>query len=229
MIAPKAIATTGGKGGGNAQTLAPAPAIYNNVPKMTLGMMGNGGAAPYDDCEFAGYGHAVQLWNAAAGRPNGVISDAEVEKAFFIGTPNFPEYWKTNGFAGHPLTDFRILNTAVLQNVLNTIYYFGCAPVSFNMPISAQTQKSFAVTTGPNSVPGSWGPHEMLMIPNWNLTTGMMSCITWGGIYNMPVPWFQKYQNGGLKLLSPEWINAATGVSPTKYTLAQLQTFMDFN
>jgi len=89
-----------------------------------------------------------------------------------------------------------------------------------NLPIEAQTEvnsgKPWENLAG---TPGSWGGHCIYIV---DYDADWLYAITWGKIQRISWDWFDKYAEEAVALLSADWIDSHTGLSPSHMTLASL-------
>jgi hypothetical protein len=166
--------------------------------------------------------------------------------------------WRQQGFAGRTLDAYVAIDLAARQTgnavranlIQSAIYLFGGAYIGVELPVTAQTQDVWDVTSedDPNAAPGSWGGHAVylagydLPVTTAGVTTpalhappllnqegssgaanpGTLTCITWGQPKKMTLAWFEKYCSEAYALVSKDWLNAS-GVSPSGFDLAALE------
>lgn len=211
--------------------MAAAPAWYNAAAKITdLGMMGND---TLGDCTCATVGHMIQTWSSANGSQE-ILPDADIVALYenFGYNPEDPStdqganvldvlnYWRQNPVNGHQLSAYASLNPKQVEEVRKSIYYFGGAYIGVQLPVTAQNQDAWTVTsTKGDGEPGSWGGHA---IPVVDYDENYVYCITWGAVKAMTWDFFTTYCDEAFALLSPDWLTADK--SPTGFDSAQLQS-----
>jgi hypothetical protein len=194
------------------------PTARNWAPShVTWGMMANDRLG---DCTCAAAGHAIQTWTGDNGAVV-TLSDSDIVGAYsaITGyTPNNPEsdrgaieldvlkYWRTTGVGGHRIGAFVALEPKNQAHVKAAINLFGGSYIGLALPLTAQTQKIWAVTAqypkGP-AYPGSWGGHAVYVLaydPNG------LTCVTWGGIQRMTWRFWNDYCDEAYAILSSDWV-----------------------
>lgn len=218
-----------------ASLLPPAPSSCNLSSKMTnIGMMLNDSLG---DCTCATVGHIIQQWTAACGSQI-ILPDSDIlalyEKVggYVAGNPSTDEgavaldvlnYWAKNGISDHNLVAYACLDTNHIAQAKAAIYYFGAAYIGVELPESAAKQNIWDVpwlgTLGKGKK-GSWGGHA---IPIVAYDSSFVYCVTWGEIKAMTWSFYTTYCDEAYALLSMDWINTATKLSPENFDLAALQ------
>jgi hypothetical protein len=85
---------------------------------------------------------------------------------------------------------FAQLNVTHHDDVKYSILLLRGVYTGFALPLSAQHQKVWDVTTGPSSIAGSWGGH-CVFIKAYNITGPI--CVTWGYEQQMTWAFWDKY------------------------------------
>ncbi|MDP9039810.1 MAG: hypothetical protein M3O02_11155 [Acidobacteriota bacterium] len=222
--------------------LAPAPLVFDQTARATnFGMMLND---QLGDCTIAAVAHQQQLWTSQTAAEV-TAPDAQVLAAYEAVGGYVPgnastdngcvmlevlRYWKAHGMFGRPLGAYTSVNPTKRQEVMDAIYYFGGIYLGLALPLSAQTQSEWDVVQGPNAQAGSWGGHCVVgaeySFPAATTASHIprtITCITWGQRLTMTWSFFATYVDECYALLSPDWINAATGKCPEGFDLAALQ------
>jgi len=92
--------------------------------------------------------------------------------------------------------------------------------VGVNLPIEAQAEvnadQPWKDLTG---TPGTWGGHCIYIV---DYDEDWLYAVTWGKIQLISRAWFEKYAEEAVALLSADWIDSHTGLSPSHMTLAAL-------
>jgi hypothetical protein len=187
------------------------------------------------DCTIAGVGHAVQVWTANTGAmatvPDPVIeSYYEKWDGYVPGQPstdtggielNVLNGWQKQGFDGHSLLGFADPKFANLTEIRQSIALFGGVYIGLALPLSAQTQDVWEAvpSANPKGKKGSWGGH-CVFVPKYDQNG--FTCITWGQLKTMTIPFWDAYVDEAHTLLSPDWIGAKG--SPGGFELAQLKS-----
>ena len=219
------------------KALPPPPVAVDWTKGITdFGMMLND---QLGDCTIAGCAHAVQIWTANLGTEV-TLPDATVQQFYeeWDGyNPADPSTdqggveldvlnaWRQGGFAGHQLTAFADPHPVDLLTVRQSISLFGGVYIGLSLPVTAQNQPVWDAVADPDSdpdaAPGSWGGH-CVFVPKYD--ENGFTCITWGGLQQMTLVFWEEYCDEVHTLLSRDWL-AATGpqYSPQGFDLAQLE------
>lgn len=219
------------------KALTPAPLSCDMISGTVtdIGMMLND---VLGDCTIATIGHIIQQWTAEAG-DQVILGDDVIQKLYELIAGYVPgdlttdngavildvlNYWHKNPIEGNILSAYVSVNPGVTQQVKNAIFYFGCAYIGVQLPISSQSQDIWDVpfegAIG-NGAIGSLGGHA---IPVVAYNNDYVVCITWGQLKKMTWNFFLTYCDECYGLLSPDWIDPVTGKCPVDFDLVQLQT-----
>lgn len=201
----------------------PIPETVTNSACVTdWGMMANDRLG---DCTCAAAGHLIQNWTAN-NRCEAVLADAVVVDAYsaITGyTPSDPNsdqgavetdvlaYWKTEGFGGHKLTDYAVIESRSEYQMKLAIWLFGGVYTGIALPLSAQDQDGWAVVPGPDGEPGSWGGHA---VPILDYDAHRYSCVTWGTMLDMTKGFWRRYGDEAYAPLSLDWIDQVSNEAP---------------
>lgn len=173
------------------------------------------------DCGIAGPAHMIQTWTANANEEY-IISDEDVVKTYSAITGYDPKtglndngvvlldvlkYWRTEGIGGRKIGAFMAVNPRNLRMVKVAINEFGGTLVGLSLPLSAQNQDRWDVTSSFNGYgkPGSWGGH-CTMKPDY-LKNGDFRHITWGAKQPSSPNFNMVYTDEEYVILSPDFIN----------------------
>jgi hypothetical protein len=186
------------------------------------------------DCEVVSCAHLVKGWTAYAGAEI-EVAEADVITAYSqitgydprTGTPDpgirsldMLNHWRKNGVGGHRIAAYVEVDVRNLDEVRQAVHLFGGLLIGADMPLAAaaqtrrrETWKPVATSAG---TPGSWGGHAMhlgaygprgLTVTTW----GRTQRLTWG--------WWQRYVVEAYAIVSPDWLGAASGRTPTGLAL----------
>ena len=210
----------------------PPPARDWTAGVTNFGMMLND---TLGDCTIAGVAHAVQVWTANTG---GIVTvpDATVQSfyeqwdGYVPGNPSTDSGgieldvlndWRHNGFDGHGLLAFAAAKTASLVEIRQSINLFGGVYIGLALPVTAQNQDVWDVVAngGANAKKGSWGGH-CVFVPKYD--DHSFTCITWGQLKTMTLPFWAKYCDEAYALFGQNWLTA--NGAPSGFNEAQLQT-----
>lgn len=202
-------------------SLAPAPPECNFTSSLkNLGAMLND---TLGDCTCAAVGHCIQFWTtdrkcAVIIPDSDILSLYEKVGGYVPGNPSTDQgaveldvlnYWKANPVDGHVLSAYVAINPLSNQELMDAVYYFGCAYIGVLLPISCQTQEIWDVVSGSDGDPGSWGGHA---IPIVAYDKDYVYCITWGQIKKMTRAFYTKYCDEAYALLSPDWTDQGNSI-----------------
>lgn len=225
---------------GKKLTVAKLPNLKSSVKQSQLiqpggwGVMGNNA---YGNCTCAAAGHAEQIASAVVS--NGKLvhtpSDDEIMAAYWAtGVPPTPGaddngrveldvlgYWRAHGIGGSRISAYASIKTTPVASFEKMTKYaidlFGFAYIGLSLPRSAQTQKVWTVSRGPNSAAGSWGGHAVILV---DYDSKGPTCVTWGQLVRLTWGFFHRYCDEAYVAITPEWlgqtgqVNPATGVTP---------------
>lgn len=132
------------------------------------------------------------------------------------------DYRKTVGFAGHKILGWAKVDNTNLMSVKQAIWLFGAVNIGINVPDNAQDQFS-------NGKPWNLDGREHEIegghcIPIFGYGSEGASCITWGARQEMSWDWFRKYCDEAYAVITEDWMMQATGLTPSGFNLAQLQS-----
>ena len=225
------------------QALEPPPVAVDWMKGITeWGMMLNGPdpanpprlAEGLGCCTISACAHAVQVWTANLGRmvtiPDaGILAAYEVVDGYDPANPSTDQggveldvlkAWRKFGFAGHRLAAFADPPRANLKEIRQAINLFGGVYIGLAMPVTAQTQDIWHIgdPDDPDSQPGTWGGH-CVFVPKYDEFS--FTCITWGGLQKMTLPFWEQCCDEAHALLSNDWLGAKG--SPAGLDLALLE------
>ena len=176
--------------------------------------------------------------NAANYNPNASKVWSQEENNWVNSTDNGAEcsailqYVTNNGFNGHKVYGFGLVDQNVQSHVMEMINLFGGMYIGLQLPKTCEGQIFNGVwdvvdsSLQGNSKPGSYGGH-CVFVPDYvdngsELET--LTCITWGGLQKMTWKFFATYCDEAYCILSDAWV--ASGKSPLGFDLASLQANM---
>lgn len=197
------------------------------------------------DCTCAGAGHLIQSWSAAV-KPEFVPADADILQAYkavsgYNGNANTDngaveldvlKYWKGTGIALHQIAGFASLDPQNDEHTRQAIWLFGGIYIGLALPQSAQDQIEWDVSDGfwqsikhvftpaLDPTPGSWGGHA---VPVLGYDSTGLTCITWGEPLKMTWAFYHKYCDEAYAVLSPDWLQKDSLLSPCGFKLDQLK------
>ena len=189
------------------------------------------------DCTCACAGHMIEQWTTYTGVPV-TPSDQDVLTAYeAVGhyNPSDPStdqgavildvlnYWRQTGVAAHQIMAYAALEPKNHNEVKDSILLFGNCYIGVQLPLSAQNQAVWAVPPGGptgQGAPGSWGGHA---IPIVAYDVRGLTVVTWGALKRMSWSFLDTYCDEAYAVLSQDWINNVSKLSPSDFDLATLQ------
>jgi hypothetical protein len=207
--------------------LPPPPPSVDYTTKLTnLGMMLND---KLGDCTCAAVGHCVQQWTSLTRPAEVIIPDPDIEAlyekvgGYVPGQPSTDNgavevdvlnYWLANPVDANALDAYASIEPKNRGDVSDAVYIFGNCYIGVQLPISAQTQDTWAVPPGGavnDGAPGSWGGHAIPVVA-YNHRT--LTVITWGALKQMTWQFLDAYCDEAYALLSPDWQLSSGNVPP---------------
>lgn len=182
------------------------------------------------DCTAASKCHAIQLWTANASK-EARLTDADAIKFYSQTTgydPNDPStdqggvmldvlsWWLKHDLSGHKIDAFAALDFNSRANLRDAVWLCGLADIGVNLPIAAQTQDDWVLTSDGlkgDGEPRSWGGHDCTIVDydeNWCYIA------TWGIIKRASWDWIHAYTEEAYAILSREWLKS-TGKTPSGF------------
>lgn len=184
-------------------------------------------------CTISGVGHAIQVWTANTGTME-TVSDEAIE-AYYSKWDGYVagdettdnggieidvlKKWRKQSFANNRLLAFADPCSMNVQEIRQAITLFGGVYIGLDLPLSAQKQDVWDVLPGggSNAAKGSWGGH-CVFVPKYDANT--FTCITWGQLKTMTVPFWEQYCDEAHALLDESWIT--TQQAPSGFDREQL-------
>jgi hypothetical protein len=128
----------------------------------------------------------------------------------------------------HKIYAYISVNPMNLQEVKEAIYLFGNLYCGVNLPNTVQNEETVLscwdvakdYKTNPDAQPGSLGGH---CIPLMGYSSKAFKLVSWGGEYYMTPNFLQIYCDELYAVLSMDWIEKNTNLSPSLFDLSQLQ------
>jgi hypothetical protein len=215
----------------------PASCSYTGQLSGYLGAMLNDSLG---DCAEAAYGHALQVWSAASGKPELTEPNSAIEALY-----------ETQGYVpGNPSTDngtvlqvllarlvkgpvpvsipkllaFIEIDPTIPADIDRATYECGLVYIGFNVPAFMEGLENPGDVWS-NGAGGSTrivGGH-CVVSPGYH--PGVRDIISWGYRYTMTNGFWSSYVDEAYALISEEWVEA-TGRTPLGMTVAQLEAQM---
>ena len=189
------------------------------------------------DCTCACAGHMIEQWttyssNAPVTPPDNTILKAyEVVGGYNPADPDTDQgavildvlnYWRKTGIDAHKILAYASLEPKNHHEVMDSVMLFGNVYIGVALPLSAQTQAVWAVPPGGatgQGAPGSWGGHA---IPIVAYDSRGLTVVTWGATKRMSWGFLDTYCDEAYAVLSEDWINKVTKLSPANFDLTAL-------
>ena len=198
-------------------------------------MMGNDS---YGDCTCAAAGHMIEEWTANTGTEK-TLADTQILAAynhFAKGNADAGanmldvlNYWRKTGIGGDKITAFVQLEPKNDNEARDAINIFGNCYIGVALP-------NFAVTPGSNFLATPWvlppqgavgnaapNANNGHCIPAVAYDTRNLYVVTWGAIKSMSWQFYDAYMDEAFAVLSPDWISAKVGTSPSGFNMAALR------
>jgi len=186
------------------------------------------------DCTIAGIGHAIQVWTAKC-YSESTVTDAAILAAYEAWDGYNPadpstdqggieldvlNKWRKQGLAGHHILGFADPAVSNLEEIKQSIAYFGGVYIGVSLPLTAQNQDVWDVVPDPgdgSATAGSWGGH-CVFVPAYDPDN--LKCITWGGVKTMTNAFWNKYVDEAHTVFGAGWVK--NGKTPSGFDQAQL-------
>lgn len=193
----------------------------------------------YGDCTCASQGHRINAQENSSGQHEIKVSDADVLEAYSAVTGFRPDdpgtdngayeldvlnYLRQVGLGRerdgtrHTIGAFTSVNWLDHNEVRRAHYVFGGLKVCAGLPISAQHQDVWDVTTGPAAAAGSWGGHSMYSVGYYD--EGLL-VYTWGREKLMTWNWVDKYVDEVYAVVSEDYFRRG-GSTPQGFSIEKL-------
>lgn len=143
----------------------------------------------------------------------GVILDVlTYVRKYALGHKKAPNYHKK-----FRMMAFAAVNPGNLLHVMQAIYLLSVVDIGIQLPISAQAQVGGLwdvvgnPRTNPQSVPGSWGGHSVIVSA---YTPDTVTCVTWGALQTMTWRFWATYVDESYVLLYRSWLEHFRSKAP---------------
>lgn len=131
------------------------------------------------------------------------------------------ERWRTVGLSGHKILAWAQVDYQNFYHVKQAIWLFGGLNIGIRVPQSAMDQ--FSAGQFWDVVPNDGGIVGLHSIPNFGYGSQGTNCITWGQRQGMTWPWFSAYVEEAYVIISSDWLNQATQLTPSGFDIAALR------
>lgn len=213
---------------------APPAKVFREwkIPAGGWGMYGNDTAG---DCTFASPAHMEMLWTGHTGTlfipaESDIIAGYSAVSGYDPATgandngaaiTDVLAYWQNTGIAGRKILGWAQVDQTNIDAVKQAIWIFGAANIGVNLPNSAMDQfnngQPWTMLADDGGIDGGH------CIPLMGYGSQGTSCITWAEREGMDWNWFQKYCDEAYVVITQDWLNQATGTTPSGFDLATLQ------
>jgi hypothetical protein len=183
------------------------------------------------DCTCAAAGHMIQAWTANAAEevtiPEKAVVDAydQVNGGVDEGAVELDvlNFWRKKGVGGHKIGAFAAIDLQSAPQIKDAVWLFGGVYIGVALPAVAQQQGNYWHMThygiaGPGAV-GSWGGHA---VPVVDYNRYGLTVVTWGELTRMSWGFWNTYCDEAWAIISPDFLDPATGKAPPGFDLAQL-------
>jgi hypothetical protein len=175
-----------------------------------LGMMRND---TLGDCTCAALGHSFQAWSVYGGKPWRPTDEEIVaaydrvnhgvdEGAFMLDVLNMA---RREGIGGNRIYAFVAIDPQDHDQVRTAHFLFGGVYFGAALPVTAQDQQVWDVSSAAGSEPGSWGGHCMNV-----LDTGKkeLQVATWGELQRLTWAWWDRYVDEAYVILEEDFVGS---------------------
>lgn len=130
-------------------------------------------------------------------------------------------HWRRAGIGGHTIAAYVSVDVNDHDEVRYALNTFGGLAVGIDLPWSAagQVGQTWRTVRGPDAEPGSWGGHAVRV---GKYSPRYLHCSTWGMRQRMTWKFWDAYVMEAYAVLSPEWIRATSGLSPSGFQTQEL-------
>jgi hypothetical protein len=126
-----------------------------------------------------------------------------------------------NDYSTHNIWAYASVNYKSHTEVKLASYLFGGVYVGAGLPVSAQRQDVWDVTSGSDAEWGSWGGHAMHTV---GYDEQGPIFITWGALQHATWAWWDKYVDETYAVFSEDWIRSSGKTTNAKLDVEQLKT-----
>jgi hypothetical protein len=135
--------------------------------------------------------------------------------------PTVLEYWRVTGIAGHKILGWGNVNAANLDDVKRAIWIFGGVDVGIEVYETDMQQFN-------SGQPWSLTPQDGALlgrhsVPHFGYGHEGTNCISWAQRQGMIWNWFLKRVVECYAVITQDWLNQATKLTPSGFDLAALE------
>lgn len=181
-------------------------------------------------CTIAGCGHAIQIWSANTGKEvtlldSTILQYYEYWDGYDPSDPSTDQggveldvlrLWRKQGIAGRKILGFAQAAQTNLDELRQAINLFGGLYIGMQVPnfIMEAIPDLWDVVPDDGGIDGG----HCVYLTGYDAQT--FSFISWGKVYKMTIPYFQKYVDEAWSILGQDWLTA--NGAPNGFNLAQL-------
>jgi hypothetical protein len=201
------------------------------IPDDAWQMFGNDSIG---DCTCAAIAHMLMLVTSHTGKlfvpePADIIKAYSAVSGYDPATgnndngadlPTVLNYWRDTGVAGHKILQWGDVDHTNIDMQKHAIDIYGATDDAINFPKSAADQ--FAAGQDFELVNPDGGDEGGHCIPRFGYGSGGATCITWARRVGAPWDWWEKYLFESTTVITQDWINQATGLTPSNFPIDAL-------
>jgi hypothetical protein len=223
--------------GDHLATTPAVPAVVDYAGKVTEWPMYMNDSI--GDCTCAALAHALEAWTAYAQgitlelQPSDVLNLYEAVSGYNPATgqndngaveQKVLQYVQQYGIGGHKIRAFAQVNHQDLNEMKQALDIFGSVYLGFQVPQSAEQQ--FGAGQPWTVIPGSptVGGHA-IDLQKWD--ADYMYPVTWGRLQPMTTDFWLTYGDEAWAIITDDWLDSHTGLSPTGLNLNGLLSEFD--
>jgi hypothetical protein len=184
-------------------------------------------------CTISACGHAVQVMTKAVGAevtvPDHVIeNEYSWWDGYVPGDPNTDlggipiqvlNSWRKHGFNGFKLKAYADPSVSSLDEIRQSIALFGGAYIGLNVPNYVMNNLTAPGSTWDVEDDNGIAGGHCVFVCKYDATT--FTFISWGSLYSMTIPFWNRFVDESHTLLSPDWFNS-TKLSASGFDWDQL-------
>lgn len=218
----------------------PKPEVDYSNKISVWGMMKND---EIGDCAIVAPGHMMMCWTSQSEDKIFIPTDEQIVESYSAITGYKPgdsstdngsveidvlNYWRNKGIAGRKIVAYVSVNTRNLDHVKLATDLFGGLYTGFALPLSAQNQKIWDVTSFWNTKgsAGSWGGHAVNIVA---YDKNGLTCVTWGAKQKMTWAFWKRYCDEAYAIISNDWLTDVSNdtLSPQGIDIKNLKEDLD--
>ena len=190
------------------------------------------------DCTIAAAAHMIGQWSWYSAGKEAMLSDQDILTAYEAVSgyvPGKPDtdngavmidvlnYWRKTGIGGHTIQGYAQIQLDDMETLKSAVELFGNVYLGVALPISAQGEQAWTVTTGgvysQAGAVGSWGGH---CIPIVAYSPETFTVVTWGETLKMSHNFLRDYADEMYVVLSEDWVERQSLMAPSNINLERL-------